>query len=690
MQKYKSNITTTSGAAVRGVPVHVLDESGNPAAIFMDRAGAVPSPNPLSTAADGTFYFYAVNGRYSLRTTLDGVTITDADVVLLMDPEEITVAGPIADAVALAQDAAQRAEDAVANAGIPILITSAQNAAVDAGQYAAAAGVSAAASSDSAAAALASKNAAQAIATTFGDVQGAVDAAAAQANLATTNGQTQVALATEQVTLAAAQAVIATDQAGVASAQAGISGTKAAEAQTAKVAAESARDAANAVGKVFTSTALGIAGTTSGQSFSVLSTDLQDLIVYTNSSGAETELFRFKTKAFLDSLGFDTTYASRIGYAAAWLDSTGAMALGIRNDGHIIFGHGGDIVASIDTITAALASAPTQADAVFNRSGYVWAWLDSLGNLAGGLDVAGNLISKGKNLSSQAIISQAALDSMTASVALNSKWITPSPNLACWGDSLTQGSYPSQLGTLMGRTVFNGGAGGQGASSIAARQGGLVPLITLTGNLIPAGTSTVVVSAITVNPLNFASAQTITGTVLGIPCTLTRVAADESYTFARNTAGTAKAVDPATPFIVTQVGHEFETVIIWSGRNGATYGDSANIKTQIANMVAFLKPQDKRFAVLSVINADTESPGTSAWTAITQLNTDLKTLYPNNYVEVRRPLVRAYNPALPQDVIDFGNDIPPTSLRTDNIHLTDAGYAVVANCVKDFLTEKGW
>ena len=132
MQKYKSNITTTSGAAVRGVPVLVIKEDGDNAALFLDRAGTAPAPNPLTTGPDGVFYFYAVNGRYSIRTTVDGVTITDDDVVLMMDPEEITVAGPIAEAVAQAQAAATAAELAVANSGIPGLIAAAQNAVVDA------------------------------------------------------------------------------------------------------------------------------------------------------------------------------------------------------------------------------------------------------------------------------------------------------------------------------------------------------------------------------------------------------------------------------------------------------------------------------------------------------------------------------------------------------------------------------
>jgi hypothetical protein len=115
MQKYKSNITTTSGAAIRNVPVTVFKEDDALATLFLDRHGAVPAPNPLTTEADGTFYFYAVNGRYSLRTTVNGVTITDPDVVLLADPDEMFEAGPIADAVARAEAAADRAESASDN-----------------------------------------------------------------------------------------------------------------------------------------------------------------------------------------------------------------------------------------------------------------------------------------------------------------------------------------------------------------------------------------------------------------------------------------------------------------------------------------------------------------------------------------------------------------------------------------------
>lgn len=111
MQKYKSNLTSVSGAAVRGASVTVLDESGATASIFLDRAGILPAGNPLKTGQDGTFEFYAANGRYSLRTDSSGLNVLEEDVILMFDPDDATVSGPIADAIQDAKDAAGAAQE---------------------------------------------------------------------------------------------------------------------------------------------------------------------------------------------------------------------------------------------------------------------------------------------------------------------------------------------------------------------------------------------------------------------------------------------------------------------------------------------------------------------------------------------------------------------------------------------------
>lgn len=134
MQKYQSIISGTNGSVIRNVPVTVLKEDGSLAEIFMDREGQVQAPNPLVTDSRGVFYFYAKNGRYSLRTAADGVQITDADTVLLFDPDETVADGPIADAVRRAEDAAERAEIALSDSGLQNLVQDAQDAAANAAQ----------------------------------------------------------------------------------------------------------------------------------------------------------------------------------------------------------------------------------------------------------------------------------------------------------------------------------------------------------------------------------------------------------------------------------------------------------------------------------------------------------------------------------------------------------------------------
>ena len=134
MQKYQSTIAATNGSVIRNVPVTVIKEDGSLAEIFMDREGQVPAPNPLVTDSRGVFYFYAKNGRYSLRTAADGVQITDADTVLLFDPDETASDGPIADAVRRAEDAAERAETALGDSSLQNMVQDAQDAAANAAQ----------------------------------------------------------------------------------------------------------------------------------------------------------------------------------------------------------------------------------------------------------------------------------------------------------------------------------------------------------------------------------------------------------------------------------------------------------------------------------------------------------------------------------------------------------------------------
>jgi hypothetical protein len=126
--------------------------------------------------------------------------------------------------------------------------------------------------------------------------------------------------------------------------------------------------------------------------------------------------------------------------------------------------------------------------------------------------------------------------------------------------------------------------------------------------------------------------------------------------------------------------HDYLT-ILWAGRNN--YADAATVKADIAEMVAALGHSN--YVVMSILNGAGGGIGTEAYNQITGLNNDLATLYAGNWLDIRAILVAAYDPLQPQDVLDHADDIPPTSLRSDFLHLNDDGEQVVSDAILAYL-----
>jgi lysophospholipase L1-like esterase len=270
----------------------------------------------------------------------------------------------------------------------------------------------------------------------------------------------------------------------------------------------------------------------------------------------------------------------------------------------------------------------------------------------------------------------------------------PAPNpggaaVAAWGDSWTSGigaatgnSYPDQLGALMGRTVFNGGVSGQTSDQIVARQGGAPALLTLPDNSMP-GSGPVTVQDQSTFPISVEGPGPITGALYGIHGTLSY---NGSLVFERDGAGSPVAVPAQSPFNPDTFDSESQISIFWIGGNN--FYDPAAVKSDIAKAVAFLTTD--KFVVLSFLNAGSEPFGTYSYGQVTQLNAELAGIYPDNFIDIRRILIDSYDPALAQDVQDHANDVPPSSLRNDDQHPNDAGYAIVAEQVAAFIQGRGW
>ncbi len=130
--------------------------------------------------------------------------------------------------------------------------------------------------------------------------------------------------------------------------------------------------------------------------------------------------------------------------------------------------------------------------------------------------------------------------------------------------------------------------------------------------------------------------------------------------------------------------------VFWAGHNNDTAPEQ--IKADIAASVAALAPGNSRFIIMSVLNKGipSELKGTPAYQTIVQLDAELGAIYPGNYLDIRSYLVSRYDPAQPQDVIDFQNDVVPSSLRYDEIHLRNEGSVLVARKVQEFIDARGW
>jgi len=239
------------------------------------------------------------------------------------------------------------------------------------------------------------------------------------------------------------------------------------------------------------------------------------------------------------------------------------------------------------------------------------------------------------------------------------------------------------------RTVNNEGFGGQTSERISARFGGVTTVITVTGNQIPAS-GVVAVTAISPPLLTYAGAvaKDQLGWLNGVYGTLLKDAAN-AYTFTRAEAGTAVASYPESVFTVDLGSYRDRIHIFWAGTNdGLT--DPAAIIANIDAAIDAIPSLDKRYLVLSPMESPLEIVGSTKHNEMLACHLAFKKHYKDRFVPVWRRLVESYNPALPQDVIDYANLVVPTSLRSSGVHLEDVGYSIVATVVREFLDRFGW
>ena len=96
MQKYVNSVADKTGAPVANASVKVnLYPAGTSATIYSDN-GITPATNPLTTDTNGSFSFYAADGRYQLVISGANIQTQTVNDILLVDvlPSDLSTSLP--------------------------------------------------------------------------------------------------------------------------------------------------------------------------------------------------------------------------------------------------------------------------------------------------------------------------------------------------------------------------------------------------------------------------------------------------------------------------------------------------------------------------------------------------------------------------------------------------------------------
>ena len=273
--------------------------------------------------------------------------------------------------------------------------------------------------------------------------------------------------------------------------------------------------------------------------------------------------------------------------------------------------------------------------------------------------------------------------------------LTSTADWVHWGDSLTatgsSGDWVSKLAVLTGRQHLNGGWGGQGPVSIAARQGGIPGRVAVAGDAIPASGSV----ALTVTNAPIDPGTSIIGSIAGVSGTLARDSGGD-YTFTRSGSGSVVTVYPGALFLTSesQSGRP-RTVTIWVGRNGVLFGVTpSQIVESIRGMISYLSPVDPRVIIMSIPPSTSDILGNLS--TIAAANTAILDAFPREFLDIAGWL-RSDAAATAVGITFDGDDesdiaagFIPRCFTSDGLHYNDDGGTAIAHRVYHEAQTRGW
>lgn len=125
--------------------------------------------------------------------------------------------------------------------------------------------------------------------------------------------------------------------------------------------------------------------------------------------------------------------------------------------------------------------------------------------------------------------------------------------------------------------------------------------------------------------------------------------------------------------------------ILWWGRNNPT--QITVMQNDLKDAIAAIP--HGRYIIIPWLTSSSEGIGSDTYVERQAYVEQLQDIYGDRVYDPFQDLLDA-GTGTGQDATDVSNGVIPTSLRADSTHLNSAGYAVVAQGVKDLIDAKGW
>ena len=273
------------------------------------------------------------------------------------------------------------------------------------------------------------------------------------------------------------------------------------------------------------------------------------------------------------------------------------------------------------------------------------------------------------------------------------------PGIVCIGDSLTEGtdgSYPSYLEYILRENnirvpVYNLGVGGENTVTIAGRMGA-IPFI-LDAFEIPAGVERTAVTFVqspgkSIEPLLRSSDGGINPCqVCGVEGELSYDSNENVYYFTRSEAGDAISV-PENSEVVTYASYSYTNniYILFMGEN-VSYENAEELLEQQKAIIA-TQTGDDRYLIIGITSGTKEERE--------HLETLMYEYWGDRYINLReilsdKDILESHGIVLTEkDLEDMEQGIVPQAVRSDHVHYTAAGYAIVAEVVYEKMLELGY